>query len=111
MVQTANSTTDKAVGVVHDATAKIMPAKQALAVAPDIEKATVNISNAASGILAIFQRNMEAFAKTQQIIMDGNKAVHDKRIDLFKSSFEQAIRSSQDIIFEGDLRIKVVRIF
>ena len=67
MVQTANTAADKALDAMRDATAKILPAKQALAIAPGIEKATANVSNAASDFLARLQRNMEAFTKAQQV--------------------------------------------
>ena len=83
MVQAANTETDKAIDAMREATAKILPAKQTLAIAPNIEKATVDVSNTASDFLAIFQRNIEAFAKAQQAIMNGNKAVLDKKIDMF----------------------------
>src|SRR3954451_17266189 len=65
MAQTADSATDKPLDVARDTNVKTMPAKQALAVAPGIEKATANVSNVASGFLAICQRNMETFSKAQ----------------------------------------------
>ena len=111
MVQAANTETDKAVDALREATAKILPAKQALAIAPNIEKATVDVSNTASDFLAIFQRNLEAFAKAQQAIMNGNKAVLDKKIDMFKSNFEHGVKSLQDIIIEQNPKIKLQKIF
>ena len=104
MAQTADSATDKPLDVARDTTVKTMPAKQALAVAPGIEKATANVSNVASEFLAIFQRNMEAFSKAQQIIMNGNKAVLEKKIDMFKSNVEHAMKSTQDILLERELK-------
>ena len=111
MVQTANTETGKAVDVARDAADKIMPAKQAIAVVPDIEKVTVNVPNIASDFLAIFQRNMEAFSKAQQVIINGNKAVLDKKVDVFRSTFEHAMKSAQDIMMECDLKIKTQKIF
>ena len=111
MVQAANTETDKAVDALREATAKILPAKQTLAIAPNIEKATVDVSNTASDFLAIFQRNLEAFAKAQQAIMNGNKAVLDKKIDMFKSNFEHGVKSLQDIIIEQNPKIKLQKIF
>ena len=111
MAQTADSATDKPLDVARDTTDKTMPAKQALAVAPGVEKATANVSNVASDFLAIFQRNMEAFSKVQQIIMNGNKAVLEKKIDVFQSNVEHAMKSTQDILLERDLKIKMQKIF
>jgi hypothetical protein len=111
MAQTADSATDKPLDVARDTTVKTMPAKQALAVAPGIEKATVNVSNVASEFLAIFQRNMEAFSKVQQIIMNGNKAVLEKKIDVFRFNVEHAMKSTQGILLERDLKIKTQMIF
>jgi hypothetical protein len=111
MVQTASSATDKTLDIARDTTVKIIPAKQALAVAQGIEKATVNVSNVASEFLAIFQRNMEAFSKAQQVIMNGNKAVLEKKVDVFKSNVEHAMKSTQDIMLERDPKAKVQKIF
>jgi hypothetical protein len=111
MVQTASSATDKTLDIARDTTVKIIPAKQALAVAQGIEKATVNVSNVASEFLAIFQRNMEAFSKAQQVIMNGNKAVLEKKVDVFKSNVEHAMKSTQDIMLERDPKVKVQKIF
>ena len=111
MAQTADSATDEPLDVARDTTVKTMPAKQALAVAPGVEKATANVSNVASGFLAICQRNMETFSKAQQIIINGNKAVLEKKIDIFKSNVEHTIKSTQDILLERDLKIKTQKIF
>src|SRR3954467_2878568 len=105
MAQTADSATDEPLDVARDTTVKTMPAKQALAVAPGIEKATANVSNIASEFLAIFQRNMEAFSNIQQIIMNGNKAVLEKKVDIFRSNVEHAMKSTQNIMMERDLKI------
>src|SRR3954452_16952817 len=111
MAQTADSATDRPLDVARDTTVRTMPAKQVLAVAPGIEKATVNVSNVAGEFLAIFQRNMEAFSEVQQIIMNGNKAVLEKKIDVFRSNIEHALKSTQDILLERDLKIKTQKIF
>jgi hypothetical protein len=111
MVQTARTETDKAVDVARDAADKIMPTKQAIAVAQDMRKLTVNVPNIAGDFLAIFQKNMEAFSKAQQIIINGNKTVLDKKVDVFKSTFEHTIKSTQDIVMENDLRIRTQKIF
>src|SRR4051812_13428011 len=111
MVQTANTETDKAVDIARDTTDKIMPAKQMISVVTDIEKVTVSMSNIAGDFLAIFQRNMEAFSKAQQVIINGNKVVLDKRVDVFTSTLEHAMRSAQDIMLEHDLKIKTQKIF
>src|SRR3954454_14664517 len=105
------STIIQSTDVARDTTVKTMPAKQALAVAPGIEKTTVNVSNVASEFLAIFQRNMEAFSKVQQIIMNGNKAVLEKKINVFRFNVEHAMKSTQDILLERDLKIKAQKIF
>src|SRR3954463_6057271 len=106
MAQTADSSTDKPLDVARDTNVKTMLAKQALAVAPGIEKATANVANVASEFLAIFQRNMEAFSKVQQIVMNGNKAVLEKQIGVFQSNVEHAVKSTHDILLERDLKIK-----
>src|SRR3954451_20430377 len=111
MVQTADSATDKPLDVARDTTVKIIPAKQTLAVAPGIEKTTVNVSNVAIGFLAIFQRNMETFSKVQQVIMNGNKAVLEKKVDVFQSNMEHTLKSTQNILLERDPRIKMQKIF
>jgi hypothetical protein len=111
MAQIANSATDKSLDVVRDTTVKVIPAKQALAVAPGIERATVNLFNVANEFLAIFQRNIEAFSKAQQVITDGNKAVLEKKVDVFKLNLEHAMRSTQDILLERDLKVKTQKIF
>ena len=111
MVQTANTETDKAVDIARDASTKITPAKQGLSVASDIEKTTVNISTIAGDFLAIFKQNLEAFSKVQQTIVSGNKDVLDKRVDVFTSILEHAMRSVQDIMLERDLKVKTQKIF
>jgi hypothetical protein len=111
MAQTADSATDRPLDVARDTTVRTIPTKQVLAVAPGIEKATANVSNVASEFLAIFQRNMEALSKVQQIIMNGNKAVLEKKIDVFQSNVEHAMTSTQDIMLERDLKIKTQKIF
>src|SRR3954468_8014462 len=111
MAQTADSATDEPLDVARDTTVKTMPAKQVVAAAPSTEKTMVNVSNVASEFLAIFQRNMEAFSKVQQIIMNGNKAVLEKKIDVFRSNVEHALKSTQDILLERDLKIKTKKIF
>src|SRR3954451_14885302 len=111
MAQTADSATDKPLDVARDTTVKTMTAKQVLAVAPGTEKATANVANVASEFLAIFQRNMEAFSKVQEIIMNGNKAVLEKKIDVFRSNVKHAMTSTQDILLERDLKIKTQKIF
>src|SRR3954468_2415760 len=111
MAQTADSATDETLDVARDTTVRTMPARQVLAAAPGTEKATVNVSNVAGEFLAIFQRNMEAFSEVQQIIMNGNKAVLEKKIDVFRSNIEHALKSTQDILLERDLKIKTQKIF
>src|SRR3954469_14397227 len=111
MAQTADSATDEPLDVARDTTVKTMPAKQVLAAAPSTEKTMVNVSNVASEFLAIFQRNMEAFSKVQQIIMNGNKAVLEKKIDVFRSNVKHAMGSTQDIMLERDLKVKMQKIF
>ena len=111
MAQTADSATDEPLDVARDTTVRTMPARQVLAAAPGTEKATANVSNVASEFLAIFQRNMEAFSKVQQIIMNGNKAVLDKKIDVFQFNVEHVMRSTRDILLERDLKIKTQKIF
>jgi hypothetical protein len=111
MAQTADSATDRPLDVARDTTVRTMPAKQVLAVAPGIEKATADVANVASEFLAIFQRNMEAFSKAQQIVVNGNKAVLEKKIGVFQSNVEHAVKSTQDILLERDLKIKTQKIF
>jgi azurin len=111
MVRTASTETDKAVDVARDAADKSMPTKQAIAAAPDMKKVTMNVPNIAGDFLAIFQQNMEAFTKAQQIIINGNKIVLDKKVDVFKSTFEHTMKSAQDIVMERDLKIKTQKIF
>src|SRR4051812_5823988 len=109
MVQTADSATDKPLDVARDTTVKIIPAKQTLAVAPGIEKTTVNVSNVAIGFLAIFQRNMETFSKVQQVIMNGNKDVPEKKVDVFQSNMEHTLKSTQNILRSGIQELKCKR--
>jgi Phasin protein len=111
MAQTADSATDEPLDVTRDTTVKIIPAKQVLAVAPGIEKATANVANVASEFLAIFRRNMEAFSKVQQIVMNGNKDVIEKKVDVFQSNIEHAMKSTRDILLERDLKVKTQKIF
>ena len=111
MVQTANTETDKAVDLARDAATKTMPTKQGSSVASGIEKATINITNISGGFLVIFQRNVEAFSKAQQTIINGNKAVFDKRVDIFTSTIEHAMRSAQGIMLERDLKVKTQKLF
>ena len=111
MARTASTETDKAVDVARDAADKSMPTKQAIAAAPDMKKVTVKVPNIMGDFLAIFQQNMEAFSKAQQIIINGNKIVLDKKVDVFKSTFEQIIKSAQDIVMERNLKIKTQKIF
>ena len=111
MVQTVNTEADKAVDIARDATTRIMPAKQRLSVVADIEKTTMSISNIAGGFLTIFQRNIEAYSKAQQIIISGNKNVLDKRVDVFMSTLWHATTSAQELMLERDLRVKMQKVF
>ena len=111
MVQTVNTATDKAVDIARDATTKIMPATQGLSVVPDVEKTTISISNIAGDFLAIFSRNIEAYSKAQQVIINGNKIVLEKRVDVFTSTFWHAMNSAQDLMMERDIHVKVQKTF
>src|SRR3954453_20813900 len=73
MVQTVNTEADQAVGIARGATTKIMPAKQGLSVVPDVGNITMGISNIAGDFLAILSRNIEAYSRAQQIIINGSK--------------------------------------
>src|SRR5215217_3806759 len=57
------------------------------------------------------QRNMEAFSKAQQIIIDGNKALMDKRATVLTSTVEHAIRSAHDLVLERDPKLKTQKLF
>ena len=111
MVQTVNTATDKAVDIARDATTKIMPAKQGLSVVPDVGEITIGVSNIAGDFLAIFSRNIEAYSRAQQIIINGNKTVLDKRVDVFTSTLWHATMSAQDLMLERDIHVKVQKVF
>src|SRR5215217_8433702 len=111
MVQTVNAEADKAVDIARDATTKIMPAKQGLSVVPDVGKTTMGVSNIAGDFLAIFSRNIEAYSRAQQTIINGSKTVLDKRVDVFTSTLWHATTSAQEIMLERDLHVKVQKIF
>src|SRR3954447_12392788 len=111
MVQTVNTEADKAVDIARDATTKIMPAKQGLSVVPDVGKTTIGVSNIAGDFLAILSRNIEAYSRAQQIIINGSKTVLDKRVDVFTSTLWHAMTSAQEIMLERDLHVKMQKIF
>jgi hypothetical protein len=111
MVQTVNTEADKAVDIACDAITKIMPAKQGLSVVPDVGKITMGISNIAGDFLAIFSRNIEAYSRAQQIIINGNKTLLDKRVDVFTSTLWHATMSAQDLMLERDIHVKVQKVF
>jgi hypothetical protein len=111
MVQTVNTEADKAVDIARDAITKIMPAKQGLSAVPDVGKITMGISNIAGEFLAIFSRNVEAYSRAQQIIINGNKTVLDKRVDVFTSTLWHATMSAQDLMLERDIHVKVQKVF
>lgn len=111
MVLTVNTATDKAVDIARAATTKIMPAARGLAVVPDVEKTTIGISNIAGDFLAILSRNIEACSKAQQIIINGNKIVLERRVDVFTSTFWHVMNSAQDLMLERDIHVKVQKTF
>src|SRR3954469_20633362 len=43
--------------------------------------------------------------------MNDNKAVLEKKIDIFKSNVEHVMKSTRDILLEQDLKIKTQKIF
>jgi activator of HSP90 ATPase len=111
MVQTVNTEADKAGDIARDAITRIMPAKQGLSAVPDVGKITMGVSNIASDFLAIFSRNIEAYSRAQQIIINGNKNVLDKRVDVFTSTLWHAMTSAQEIMLQHDIHLKVQKIF
>jgi hypothetical protein len=47
---------------------------------------------------------MEAFAKAQQTLLEGNKSLIEQQINIFKSMADQVARATQDITSETNLR-------
>jgi len=111
MVQTVNTEADKAGDIARDAITKIMPAKQGLSVFPDVGEITMGVSSIAGDFLAIFSRNIEAYSRAQQIIINGSKTVLDKRVDVFTSTLWHARTSAQELMLERDIHVKVQKIF
>jgi phasin family protein len=55
-------------------------------------------------VMAIHLRNLEAFAKAQQALIEGNKPLLDQQLDTFKSMVEQIGKAAQEIASTTDPR-------
>ena len=54
--------------------------------------------------MAIHLRNLEAFAKAQQALIEGNKPLLDQQLDTFRSMVEQIGKAAQEIASTTDPR-------
>jgi hypothetical protein len=62
------------------------------------------VANPIREVTTIHLRNMEAFAKAQQTLLEGNKSLIEQQINIFKSMADQVARATQDITSETNLR-------
>jgi phasin family protein len=75
------------------------------------ESASRVVASALGDIMTIHLRNMEAFAKAQQALIDGNKSLLEQQIDIFRSMTEQVLRTAQGIASETDPRSNLAKRF
>ena len=61
--------------------------------------------------MAIHLRNLEAFAKAQQALIEGNKPLLDQQLDTFRSMVEQIGKAAQEIASTTDPRSNLRRRF
>jgi hypothetical protein len=61
--------------------------------------------------VAIHLRNMEAFAKAQQSMIEGSKLVLQHQLDCFRAAMDQAGKSARDILSDADPKSNVCRRF
>jgi phasin family protein len=54
--------------------------------------------------MAIHLRNLEAFAKAQQALVEGNKPLLEQQLDTFRSMLEQIGKAAQEIASTTDPR-------
>ena len=54
--------------------------------------------------MAIHLRNLEAFAKAQQALVEGNKPLLDQQLDTFRSMVEQTGKAAREIASTTDPR-------
>jgi hypothetical protein len=60
--------------------------------------------NPFSALMEIHRRNLEAFMKAQQAIMEGNKAVMEHQIECFRSTMDRITTTAQGIMGESDVK-------
>jgi len=61
--------------------------------------------------MTIHLRNMEAFAKAQHALLEGNKSLMEQQLNIFKSMADQVVKAAQDITSETDLKSNVRKRF
>jgi phasin family protein len=62
-------------------------------------------------IVAIHLRNMEALAKAQQSLIEGNKLVLGQQLECFQTAMDRISKTAKDILSDRDPRSNVCRRF
>ena len=62
-------------------------------------------------VMAIHLRNLEALAKAQQSLIEGNKLVLQQQLECFRTAMDQARKSAKDILSDPDPRSNACRRF
>jgi phasin family protein len=62
-------------------------------------------------VIAIHLRNVEALAKAQQSLIEGNKLVLQHQLECFRAAMDQARKSAQDMLSDPDPKSNVCRRF
>jgi phasin family protein len=62
-------------------------------------------------VMAIHLRNLEAFAKAQQALVEGNKPLLEQQLDTFRSMVEQIGKAAQEIASTTDPRSNLKKRF
>jgi phasin family protein len=62
-------------------------------------------------VMAIHLRNLEAFAKAQQALVEGNKPLLEQQLDTFRSMLEQIGKAAQEIASTTDPRLNLRKRF
>jgi hypothetical protein len=82
-----------------------------LVTAQSVEKIDIGAARGIAGrqepltaLMDIQRRNLDAFMKAQQAMLEGNKAVMEHQIECLRSTMEQVMTAAQGIMGEADVK-------
>jgi hypothetical protein len=84
---------------------------------PTVEEAPVDtqpmssVPEFAAEMIAICSRNLEALIAAQKAMLDGNKTLLERQMEVYRSSLDAVLKTAHDIGSDPDLRSNVGRRF